>query len=151
MVCSCKLDLTEIQFCTITSIWAVHHFFFISTVDAVWFFLNKSSYSFNVHKFVSFHTENCMKYISVFLQHMGLKAAGSSRPYSYCHHKNAAISIPQLLPPLPHPIHNHTLLSRTAHVSHSKYLAGISAGTAYPDRGVSWCSSVTHIFVETAT
>lgn len=97
-----------------------------------------------------------MKYFNVFLKHVGQNRVSHMRQVLrkltlVATTRTQAISVPQLLAPLPHTINNHPILSRTACVSHSKYIAEISAGTADPDREVSWCFYVTHTFVETAS
>jgi hypothetical protein len=119
------------------------------------FSINHHILSMHINSYY-FHTESCMKYINVFLKHVGLNRFSHMRQVLrnltlIAATRTQAIGVPQLLLPLPHPIHNHRLLSRTACVSHSKYLAGISARTADPDRGLSWCFSFTHVFVETAS
>jgi len=93
-------------------------FFFTSTTNAFWFF-NKPSYSLNVPKFLFFphtHKKNCMKCINVFLKHVGLNRLSQMRQVLrnltlVATTRTQAISVPQLLPPLPHPIHNRPQLS----------------------------------------
>jgi hypothetical protein len=115
MICSCKLDLTAIQFCSITSTWAVHHFFSHLLQKRSGFSINRHILSMNINSY-SFHTESCMKYINVFLKHVGLNRFSHMRQVLrnltlIATTRTQAISVPQLLLPLPHPIHNHPLLS----------------------------------------